>query len=147
MQSSIFECHLPNAIIAASLSFQSVLWKLACTNASTGLTTSFSQHWANNIRQTPAALEGTQSSSSSNSSYNCNKKQLKIRNSAILPEPDHLKAWLGLFLTAFFRGKPGLVLIRLCTTKPRKLYADFCSKKNSIFWMEIKNTYSSYLSL
>ena len=59
---------LPNAMAAASRSFQSVLTMLDWTKGRTWPMTSFSQQVAISIKQTPAALHGFQSSSSSNSS-------------------------------------------------------------------------------
>jgi len=61
---------LPNAMSAASLYLQSELLILSLTKGRTNGTMSSSQHVASSMRQTPAALLGFQSSSSSYSSCN-----------------------------------------------------------------------------
>lgn len=63
---------LPKAMSAASLYLQSELLILSLTKGRTNGTMSSSQHVASSMRQTPAALLGFQSSSSSYSSCNVN---------------------------------------------------------------------------
>lgn len=58
----------PNVITAASLLFQSGFLMFSLMNDKTWGTMWCSVHWASSIRQTPPALQGFQSSSSSNSS-------------------------------------------------------------------------------
>ena len=62
------DCYSPKAITAASRYLQSACRMLPLTKGSTWGTTSSSQHVAINIKQTPAALHGFHSSSSSYSS-------------------------------------------------------------------------------
>ena len=61
--------HSPTAITAASLNFQSGLTRCSRAKGNTKGTIVSSQHVAISDRHTPAALQGFQSSSSSNSSY------------------------------------------------------------------------------
>ena len=81
----------PNAITAASLNRQSKLNMFSFTKGITNGIIESSVQFAISDKQTPAALEGTQSSSSSNSSYK-NKEHFFTKSLEINTKKNHYLA-------------------------------------------------------
>lgn len=121
-----FEIHdrliLPKAITAASLLFQSSFSIFAKLKSTTNGRTSSSQHWASNIRHTPAALHGFQSSSSSNSSCTIFIKIVKCLGSSGQPI-----IWWQVALTHISSFPFFFLFLRFCYPGPS------CSKSRQIY--------------